>query len=75
MPTDERLGTDDHDDVQHRRKPSIQLDKDQAIAVGEADATSHLPPQHNQLISEGGVFCLKPALRLEWRDQGGQDKT
>ena len=34
--------------------------------------SSHLPPQHNQLISERGVLCLKPALRLEWRDQGGQ---
>ena len=33
MPTDERLGTDDRDDLQHRRKPSIQLDKEQAIAV------------------------------------------
>src|SRR5262249_16422852 len=33
MPTDERLGTDDRDDLQDRRKPSIQLDKEQAIAV------------------------------------------
>ena len=42
MPPDERLGTDDRDDLQHRRKPTIQLDKDQAIAVGEADATPTL---------------------------------
>jgi hypothetical protein len=54
MPPDERLGTDD---FQHRRKPSIQLDKDQAIAVGDADTTCYLPPQHNQLISERGVLC------------------
>jgi hypothetical protein len=75
MPTHERLGTDDGDDLQHRRKPSIQLDKKEAIAVGQADATSYLPPQNNQLISERGVLCLKPARRLEWRDQDGQDKT
>src|SRR5947209_1254294 len=69
MPTDERLGTDDRDDLQHRRKPSIQLDQEQAIAVGEADATSHLPPQPNQLISERGILCLKPALRLQRRSE------
>jgi hypothetical protein len=28
MPTDEGLGTDDRDDLQDRRKPSIQLDKE-----------------------------------------------
>jgi hypothetical protein len=51
------------------------LDKDQAIAVGEADAPSHLAPQHNQLIPERGVFCLKPALRLKWRGQNGQEEA
>jgi hypothetical protein len=75
MPTQERLGTDDGDDLQNRWKPSIQLDKDQAIAVDKADATSHIAPQNNQLISERGVLCLKPDLRLEWRDQDGQDKA
>jgi len=38
MPADERLRTDDRDDLQDRRKPSIQLDKEQAIAVGKPDA-------------------------------------
>src|SRR5262249_58692225 len=33
MPKDERLWTDDRDHLQDRRKPSIQLDKEQAIAV------------------------------------------
>ena len=75
MPTHQRLGTDHGDDLQHRRKPSIQLDEDHAIAVAEADTARHLSPQHNQLISERGVLCFKPALRLEWRDHDGQDKT
>src|SRR5499427_7148634 len=30
MPTNERLWTDDRDDLQNRRKPSIQLDKEHA---------------------------------------------
>jgi hypothetical protein len=37
--------------------------------------TFHLSPLHNQLISERGVLCFKPALRLEWRDHDGQDKA
>src|SRR5207342_2645363 len=36
MPTHERLGTDNGDDLQHQRKPSIQLDKEEAIAVAQA---------------------------------------
>src|SRR6266545_8274780 len=49
--------------VKDRRKPSIRLDQEQAIAVRELDATSHLPPQHGQLMPERGVLCLKSALR------------
>jgi hypothetical protein len=75
MPTDERLGTDDRDDLQDRRKPSIQLDKEQAIAVRKSGAPMHHPAQHNHLVSERSIFGFKPALRLEWRNQDGQDKT
>src|SRR5512132_1729621 len=75
MPTDERLGTDDRDDLQDRWKPSIQLDKEQAIAVRQPDALMHHPAQHNHLVSERSIFGFKPALRLEWRDQDGKDKT
>jgi hypothetical protein len=75
MPTDERLGTDDRDDLQDRRKSLIQLDKEQAIAVRKPDALMHHPAQHNHLVSERSIFGLKPALRLEWQDQDGKDKT
>jgi hypothetical protein len=75
MPTDERLGTDNRDDLQDRRKPSIQLDEEQAIAVRKPDAPMHHPAQHNHLVSERSIFGFKPALRLEQRDQHGQDKT
>jgi len=48
-------------------KPTIQLDEEQAIAVREVNATAHLALQHDQLVSERGILCFKPALRLEER--------
>jgi len=75
MPTHERLGTDDREDLQDRRKPSIQLDKEPAIVVREPDPALHLTPQNDQLMSEGHVLCFKPALRLEWRGQDDQDEA
>jgi hypothetical protein len=75
MPTDEGLGTDDRDDLQDRRTPSIQLDKKQAIAVRKPDAPVHHAAQHNHLVSERGILGFKLALRLEWRGQDGEGKT
>src|SRR5262249_31778035 len=66
MPTDERLGTDDRDDLQDRRKPSIQLDKEQAIAIRKPDAPVHDPAQHNNLVPERSIFDFKSTLRLKW---------
>jgi hypothetical protein len=40
---------------------------EQPIAVREGDATAHLALQHDQLMSEPGILCFKPALRLEER--------
>jgi hypothetical protein len=42
MPTHERLGLNDLDDLQNRRKPSIQLDQETAIAVREPDPALNL---------------------------------
>ena len=53
--------------VKDRWKPTIQLHKEQAIAVREGDATAHLALQHDQLMSERGILCFKPDLRLEER--------
>ena len=75
MPTHERLGTDDREDLQDRRKLSIQLDKEPAIVVREPGPAGHLAPQNDQLMSERSILSLKPALRLEWRGQDGQDKA
>src|SRR4029453_2018536 len=66
MPTHEGLGTDNRDDFQDRRRPSIQLDKDQAIAVRKPDAPVHHAAQHNHLVSERGVLGPKLGLRPKW---------
>src|SRR4029450_1738484 len=75
MPTHEGLGPDDRDGLQDRWEPSVQLDQEQAIAVREVDATAHPPLQHNQLMSECRVLCLKSALGLERRGKQGKEKA
>jgi len=75
MPTHERLGLDDREDLQDRRKPSIQLNQEPAIVVGQPDTASHLALQNDQLMSEHRILCLKPAPRLKWRGQDNQHET
>jgi hypothetical protein len=40
--------------------------------VGSA---SHLPLQNDQLMSKYRILNLKPAVRLEWRGQNGQNEA
>jgi hypothetical protein len=72
MPSHQRLGPDGGHRPHDRWKPPVHLQEEQAIAVGELDPTSHLAPQHDQLPSERGVLSLKPADRLERRNQQPQ---
>src|SRR5260370_41592517 len=75
MPTYEGLGPDDRDCLEDRWEPSIQHDQEQAIPIRELDATAHPPPQHNQLMPECRVLCLKSALRLERRSEHGHEEA
>src|SRR5881396_1499100 len=75
MPTHQRLGPDNRENLQDRRKPAIQLDKEPAIAVCESNTATQLAPQNNQLMSKHRVLSFKPQLRLEWRGQDGQNET
>ena len=75
MPTYESLGPDDRDGLEDRWKPSIQHDQEQAVPIRELYATTHPPLQHNQLMSECRVLCLKSALRLERRGKQGQTEA
>ena len=75
LPPHQRLGLNDRDELQNRRKPSVQLDKEPAIIVCEPDAATHPAPQDHQLMSKHRVLSLKPQLRLERRGQDGQNET
>src|SRR5450432_2546593 len=75
MPTHQRLGSDDCENLQDRWKPAIQLDKEPAIIVCEPDAATHPTPQDHQLMSKHRVLGLRPQLRLERQGQDGQNET
>ena len=75
MPPHQGLGPNNHDGLQDRWKPSIQCDQEQAIPVPDVGATTRLPLQHDQLMSERRVLCLKSALRLEQRGEQGQEEA
>src|SRR6476619_2936702 len=75
MPTHQRLGPDNHENLQNRRKPAIQLDKEPAIAVCESNTATQIAPQNNQLMSKHRVLSFKPQLRFEWRGQDVQNAT
>src|SRR5438132_1466535 len=75
MPTHEGLRSDDRDGLEDRWKPSIQVDQEQAIPIREVDATARPTLQHDQLMSERRVLCLKSALRLDRRGQQGQEEA
>src|ERR1700740_762922 len=74
VPTHQRLGLDDCENLQDRGKPAIQLDKEPAIVVRQPWPTGHLAPQNDQLMSEHRILSFKPALRLEWRGQNPQNE-
>jgi hypothetical protein len=71
----ERLGTNDREHLQDRWTPSIELDEKPAIIVREQDPTLQLTTQNAQLMPEYRILRFKPAPRLEWRDQDGQNEA
>src|SRR5262245_55908219 len=62
MPAEQRLGPDDRDGVQCRRKPAMELDEEQTITVGQRYAAAYLAPQYNHLPPERGILGRKLAL-------------
>jgi hypothetical protein len=75
MPAQERLGPDDHQWPSGLMEtPTIQLDEEQAIAVGELDTAAHLALQHDQLMPERGILCFKPASGFEERGSQVQEE-
>lgn len=74
MPAHQRLWPDNQHCREDRREPAIELDKEQAVAVVEPDATPHSSLQHNQLLPEGGIFRFKSAFGLEDCSQKVEDQ-
>ena len=62
MPAQQRLGPDDRDGVWYRRKPATELDKEQAITVGQLDAAAYLALQYNHLLPENVILGRKLAF-------------
>jgi hypothetical protein len=48
---------------------------EQAIPIRQLDTTAHRPPQHNQLMPQCRILCLKSALRLERRGEQGDEEA
>ena len=65
VPTHERLGSDDCENLQDCWKPAIQLDKEPAIMVREPNGTTRPAHQDNQLMSKRRILGFKPQLRPE----------
>jgi len=74
MPTHQRFRFDNRYDLQDRGKPAIHLNE-AAIVVRKVGPASHLPLQNDQLMSKYRILSLKPALRLEWRGEHGQNEA
>jgi hypothetical protein len=62
VPTQERLGPNDCENLQDCWKPAKELDKEPAIKVREPNATTRPAPQDNQLISQRRILGFKPQL-------------
>src|SRR5258708_284375 len=60
VPTHERLGPDDCENLQDCWKPAIQLDIEPAIMVREPNATTRPAPQDDQLMSKHRVLGFNP---------------
>ena len=65
MPAYQRLGPYNQHCREDRREPAIELDKEQAVAVVEPDATPHFSLQHPQLLPERGILGFKSDLGLD----------
>ena len=74
MPTNQRLGPNDVNDLENGREPAIQLDEEKAVAIGQPNPAPALPLQHDQLLPQRRDLSLEPRLRSERRDQDGPNE-
>ena len=65
VPADDGLRAHDGDGLEDRRKYAIQQDEEEAVAIGELDATAYFALQQDELLPQSGILCLKPTPGLE----------
>jgi hypothetical protein len=73
MPTHQRLGPDNRENLQDRR-PAIQMDKEPTIIVREPDATMHSTPQDDQLMSKHRVSASSRNFDLNGKARTARTK-
>ena len=64
MPTNQRLRANYLNGLQYRRKPAVQLDEKQPVAVRQPNPSLALALQHDHLLPERCILRLKPAFDL-----------
>ncbi len=65
MPVNDGFWLNDDEGPQDCWIPTVKLDEEPAVVIGESNAAMHLAPQNDQLMSERRVLGFKSALRLE----------
>src|ERR1700720_4622365 len=74
VPTHERLGPEDCENLQDRWKPAIQLDKEPAIMVREPDAAMQPTPHDHQLMSKHALSASSRNFDLNGEARAARTK-
>jgi hypothetical protein len=75
MPSDDRLGSDNGNGIQHRRKQPIEPHEEQSIGCRQFRLRGNAPAQHVQLMPQHDDLSFQPHLRLERRGQDMEEQT
>jgi hypothetical protein len=75
MPTDDRLGLYNGDDVQHRRKQAVEPDEDHSIGDRQSRLRGRPSTQHVQLMPQQDDLGFQSNLRLKRRDEDVQKQA
>jgi hypothetical protein len=65
VPPDQCLRPNNQHGLEDRGEPAIELDEEQPIAVIEPHTTTHLAPQHNQLLRSAAFSASSRLLDLK----------
>ena len=69
MPTNQRLRANDLNGLQYRRKPAVQLDEKQPVAVRQPNPSLTLAMQHDHLLPERRILRLKRATVVSFGER------